>query len=219
MLTPFSLWKGKKVQERVEKPHSRRGPVCSGRSVTSRMGRGISRFCRASASPSVRVAELSFKGKLRNFLLFLGSFSQPDYCKYYIKTAVFAITFVSFQQRINVMVCQSSQSSVAVMSGCVVVSVLFRFLFFWYFFFFLLLILLVYVESQVKSYIGFQKSQKIKNFTWISVVESLVFFSLKQNRSFGFLTMSFGTKNLFIPGTKAAHAVGCQDFKTREEDS
>lgn len=31
--------------------------------------------------------------------------------------------------------------------------------------------------------------------------------------------MSFGTKNLFIPGTKAAHAVGCQDFKTREEGS
>lgn len=34
------------------------------------------------------------------------------------------------------MVCQSSQSSVAVMSGCVVVSVLFRFLFFLVFFFF-----------------------------------------------------------------------------------
>lgn len=58
------------------------------------------------------------------------------------------------------MVCQSSQSSVAVMSGCVVVSVLFRFLFFLVFFFFLLLILLVYVESQVKKLYWFLEKSK-----------------------------------------------------------
>lgn len=57
------------------------------------------------------------------------------------------------------MVCQSSQSSVAVMSGCVVVSVLFRFLFFLVFFF-LLLILLVYVESQVKKLYWFLEKSK-----------------------------------------------------------
>lgn len=159
MLTLFSLWKGKKVQERVEKLHSRQGPVCSGLSMTSRICRGISRFCRASVTLSVRVAELSFKGKLKNSLLFLGSFSQPDYCKFYIKTAVFSIVFVSFQQRINVMACQSSQSSVAGMSGCVVVSVLFRFLGFW---FFLLPILLVYVESQIKVILVFRKVKELK---------------------------------------------------------
>lgn len=58
------------------------------------------------------------------------------------------------------MVCQSSQSSVAVMSGCVVVSVLFRFLFFLVFFFFTADPLGICVESQVKKLYWFLEKSK-----------------------------------------------------------
>lgn len=35
---------------------------------------------------------------------------------------------------------------------------------------------------------------------WISVLEVLVLFVLNQSKLFGFLIISFGTKNLLIPG-------------------
>lgn len=57
------------------------------------MWKGKSRFGRGTIIPSVRVADLSFEGKLKDSLLFLGSFSKHDYYKYYIKTAVFTVIF------------------------------------------------------------------------------------------------------------------------------